>query len=191
MFRNWPVLVIVLASLAIVAAVVLMIYPPADSANAGSRKLAPPPAPERMDLDPLPSQPPQPPPPTGQNDPWQTNQPPPYDNADPDDPFRGANGLDMLLRGLNSRRLAGVQNRFLFTMLGRVCARAKTCGNSQVEMLCAPVDSVLQGAKPTTCGAGKRCLARIDALGCDALADDDLLSVIAFAQDCMQAIQDC
>jgi hypothetical protein len=186
--------------------VVLMIYPAAGTAKADSHKLAPPPAPERMETNPLPEPPP--PPKSSQNDPWK-NPPAPDDNTDPDpddptqDPFQnvdpfaglgGANtmpGLDALLRGLNTGNLGGLQDQFLFTMLGRVCERAKSCGSSQVASLCGPVDSLLQGAKPTTCDAGQRCLARIDALGCDALAQDDPLGTIALAQDCLQAIQGC
>lgn len=47
-WRSWPVVVIVVAMLAIVAAVVIMVWPAGHSA-AGKRALQPPPAPERMD----------------------------------------------------------------------------------------------------------------------------------------------
>ena len=50
--RSWPMLVIVLAVAAIVGAVVIMVWP--EHHGAGEHPLKPPPAPERMDTDPLP-----------------------------------------------------------------------------------------------------------------------------------------
>lgn len=77
-WKSWPLIVIALAGLAIVAAVILMVWPPpredepiAEPVKAG--KLAP--APERMDTDPLPPTQPGPtpapnPPPPAAPDPW-------------------------------------------------------------------------------------------------------------------------
>lgn len=47
-WRSWPVLVIVVATLAIIIAAVLMVWPPG-KADPGTRAVQPPPAPERMD----------------------------------------------------------------------------------------------------------------------------------------------
>ena len=52
-WKSWPMLVIVLASVAIVVAVVLMVWPPS-SGHETKRALQPPPAPERMETNPLP-----------------------------------------------------------------------------------------------------------------------------------------
>jgi hypothetical protein len=107
-WRSWPVVVIGLAVVAIVAAVVLMLWP---DNRADAKRLPPPPAPERMDTNPVaphaqavpppqqqhaPQAPqaPQPPqPPRGNHagtDPWDDPAPRP---RDPDD-----DSLDDLLR---------------------------------------------------------------------------------------------
>src|SRR4051812_29811244 len=52
-WKSWPMLVIVLASVAIVVAVILMVWPPGQT-DAGRKMLSQPPAPERMETDPLP-----------------------------------------------------------------------------------------------------------------------------------------
>ena len=56
MWRSWPVVVIVLAMMAIVAAVVLMVWP-ASRPRDGKHVLQPPPAPERMDTQTPPVEP--------------------------------------------------------------------------------------------------------------------------------------
>lgn len=209
-WRNWPVMVIVLASLAIAAAVVLMVWPKASAAKADSRQLAPPPAPERMDTNPLPppsangSVVPMPDPQQRAN-PYADPPPPPDDDTDADDddldpddlandPFSSkqfdpfGNGINPLLKNFNG----AYQDQFVVSLFERVCARAKTCGNSQAAQMCEGLDVLLQGGtKPPTCASGKRCLAKIDQLACDSLTDDNLLAFLPLAQDCMQAIQDC
>jgi hypothetical protein len=222
LLRNWPVIVIVLASLAIATAVVLMVYPPAGTAKADSRRLAPPPAPERMDTNPLP-------PPSGNGnvvppkssgvDPWskrnpqgaQPAQPPPgYDDdddtqIDPDDlaadPFNpngggGAGGMFDPFSGLGGNPFGnlgalGMQDQFMFTLVGHVCTRAKTCGNSQLTQMCSTLDQLLAGGKAPSCASGQRCLAKIDSLDCDLLSGSNLLGAATLAQDCMEAIQSC
>lgn len=92
-WRSWPVIVIVVASMAILAAVVLMLWPAARSRD-GSRLLPPPPAPERMDtqtpamtprIDPTPHGAP---PAGGAADPWAAPPPPsaPHASIDPSPP---------------------------------------------------------------------------------------------------------
>jgi len=205
MWRNWPVMVIVLASLAIATAVVLMVWPKDSAAKPGSRTIAPPPAPERMDTNPLPPPsanggvvPPKssgidprgqlPPPPAADddvldpddlaNDPFNSRQPDPFGNFAP------------MLKNLNG--LQGLQDEFLVSLFERVCARAKTCGSAQAAQMCSGLDLLLQGGtQAPTCASGKRCLAKIDQLACDSLTDDNLLAFLPLAQDCMEAIQDC
>jgi hypothetical protein len=57
-WRSWPVVVIALAMLAIVIAVVLMVWPVSSQRDAGKRSSRPQPAPERMDTEPEVSTPP-------------------------------------------------------------------------------------------------------------------------------------
>lgn len=217
LLRNWPVIVIVLASLAIATAVVLMVYPPAGTAKADSRRLAPPPAPERMDTNPLPPQGGVPPKSSG-IDPWSKGKPqgaqpsqpvppPGYDDddtqidpddlsADPFNPNGGAGGTFDPFGGLGGNPFGnlgalGMQDQFMFTLVGHVCTRAKTCGNSQLTDMCSTVDQLLQGGKAPSCAAGQRCLAKIDSLDCDVLSASNLLGAATLAQDCMEAIQSC
>src|SRR5688572_1916049 len=101
-WKSWPVVVIAIAVVAIITAVILMVWPPGGATKADAKTLAPPPAPERMDTNPLP---PKDNGPQGQADPWKTNPgavpdpapvqpappPPPDDPIAPNlaDPFRG------------------------------------------------------------------------------------------------------
>ncbi|MDX2093975.1 MAG: hypothetical protein SFX73_39440 [Kofleriaceae bacterium] len=214
LLRNWPVIVIVLASLAIATAVALMVIPPAGTAKADSRRLAPPPAPERMETNPLP--PPSSngnvvPPKSSGIDPWSKGNPnaqpvPPDDDADmldPDDPSAdpfanggGNNGGTFDPFGsLGGNPLAqlgglGMQDQFMFTVMGHVCSRAKSCGTTQLTPMCDVVDQ-LGGGKAPSCAAGQRCLAKIDQLDCDVLSLQNVLGASALAQDCMEAIQSC
>ena len=55
--RHWPIVVIVLAVLAIVAAVVLMVWPPSNDSGKKANPALQGPAPEHMDTSPLPSEP--------------------------------------------------------------------------------------------------------------------------------------
>lgn len=91
-WRSWPMIVIAVASLAIVAAVVIMVWP--DSADTAKQNaLEPPPAPIRMETDrdrPLPpSATPGGPqganPPSGGSDPWSSRGTTPPTAPDPDD----------------------------------------------------------------------------------------------------------
>jgi hypothetical protein len=92
-WRRWPVIVIVVASMAIVAAVVLMLWPAARGRD-GSRLLRPPPAPERMDTQTpavtprIDAAPHAAPPAAGAPDPWATPAPPspPHASIDPGTP---------------------------------------------------------------------------------------------------------
>src|SRR6185295_11511737 len=68
---SWPVIVIALAVVAIVTAVVLMVWPPTGDRNSGSPSTVQPmPAPERMDTSPSPTAPPKSPSSSNDPDPW-------------------------------------------------------------------------------------------------------------------------
>jgi len=126
-WRRWPVIVMVIAGLAIVGAVVAMFWLP-PSSGGGEHTLKPPPAPERMDLNPIPppSADPQPAPPAA-NDPWgaphaqatpqQRHAPAPPDLTDP---FSDPSGA-----------LAGGGNLDFLSLYGRhLCDRLAKCGNT-------------------------------------------------------------
>jgi len=214
-WRNWPVIVIVLAVLAIAAAVVLMMWPPPSEAKAGSRKLAPPPAPERMDTNPMPPKDPGASlPPSGGADPWSNPggaTPPvppddPDDTIDPDDvlkdPFSnpgGGLGGGGLLGG-NPFGTTGAGGALMFAMVQRACDRLKQCPGSSAVDMCKVIEQSLGQfpvpPPPASCVAAQRCLSQIDRLdlcgsassgpfGGGGLADVTML--LSTAQDCIDA----
>ena len=102
-WRSWPVLVIVLAMVAIVVAVVLMVWPESAGRgrDPGKRALQPPPAPERMPTapdigQPLPARPAPAQPHAAVPDPWNppTSPAPQAPGIDPSAPSRPADSTD-------------------------------------------------------------------------------------------------
>ena len=199
-WKSWPMLVIVLASIAIVVAVVMMVWPPAQ-ADAG-RHVTQPPAPERMETNPLP------PPGAGNSngaDPWGghsqadpapatprvTPDPlppsaPPQNHAAPQDPFADPFG------GIGSLGLNASPD-IMMTAMAHACTKLKSCPNADDVMtqICETVAMFPQTAPPT-CDAGKRCLESIDKLDCNATFDNT--SPLALAnqfQDCVKAATSC
>jgi hypothetical protein len=199
LWRNWPLIVIALALLAIGTAVVMMLWPPSNRSKVESRTLAPPPAPERMDTNPLPppsAQPPAPQPPGA--DPWTSPgggagpsgqiDPPddPDDTIDPDDilkdPFAGPRGLPKLPRlGTNA---------FAFTLFGHACKRFASCGNAQPILTdyCAMIDRMIPSSPPPSCTAAKSCLDQADQLDCSTAFNSitDLMKLVQ-SPDCEAA----
>lgn len=185
---------------------------------AGTRRLPPPPAPERMDTNPLPTPAPRPPP--SGVDPWSSRGAVPSaplppqradldepsvddpdvadaddaDDAQPDDfdPFgnmrpwlapRG--GLSGGLRGSN---LGSAQ--FMFTLLGRLCDRARQCGGP-IDQMCTLVDGFGPMPPPPSCAPAQRCLEVIDQLDvCSGSTSMQigLTRVFTTVQDCMDAM---
>jgi hypothetical protein len=185
LLRNWPVVVIILAGLAIAAAVVIMIWPASQHAKADTR-LPPPPAPDRMSTDPLAPQgsltPPAPP-----DDPWAQpaprapTAPKPNPRSPPDDPQDP-------LKGMSSRAV------MMFNVLVHACDRMTACGNSQLadnDDTCAGLSSMsaVMPAMTPTCPAATRCLRRIDELDCNTTLSNpkDVLSLILTLSDCVDA----
>lgn len=196
-WKSWPMLVIVLASIAIVVAVVMMVWPPSQ-ADAG-RHVAQPPAPERMETDPLP--------PAGAGntngaDPWgghsqadpkprQTpdqipNTPPPPNAAQPDptgpDPFAGIGQLG---------GVAGAD--MMMAAAAHACIKMKSCPNADdlMTQICETVTMFPQTAPPN-CDAGKRCLDAIDKMDCDAdMSNTSPLTLANQFQDCIKAATSC
>jgi hypothetical protein len=195
-WKSWPMLVIVLASIAIVVAVVMMVWPPSQ-ADAG-RHVAQPPAPERMETDPLP------PPGAGNTngaDPWGghsqadpqprhtpdpvPNTPPPPNAAQHDplgDPFAGLGQLG---------GVAGAD--MMMAAAAHACTKMKSCPNADdmLTQVCETV-SMFPPSAPPTCDAGKRCLEAIDKMDCGAdMSNTSPLTLANQFQDCIKAATSC
>ena len=191
-WKSWPVVVIGIAVVAIIVAVILMVWPPGQTTRADAKTLAPPPAPERMDTNPTPSAPP----PSGQADPWKANpgaapdpapsqphaQPtvPDIDDSQPpnlSDPFRGGGNSAML--GMTS------------AILKRACERLATCptADDTMKTFCDAGRLALPNTPPPTCSAAQRCLSQVDALPCDDLDAATALGMMQGVQDCIEAMR--
>ncbi|HUJ62194.1 MAG TPA: hypothetical protein VLX92_26990 [Kofleriaceae bacterium] len=187
MWRRWPVIVIVLAALAIIGAIILMFALPSSADTKTSRALPPPPAPEHMETNPLP------PPDLGGTsaDPWAPR-------AGANDPFAGGSGIapvpDLSSDDNDDQDTPAPQGGADFAILlgHHVCDRLATCGTSNqvIEAYCDTIHRMPSpGGKPR-CAAGKRCLDKIDHLACgvDATDIDELVKQVP---DCMTAIGGC
>lgn len=203
LWRSWPIVVIVLAAIAIVAALVLMMWPPATpEAKADPRVLRPPPAPERMDVTPvLPT--PQPniiPGAPGGADPWAAPTPPPgtvpqqvpdpAPTPDPDDlsadPFANPFGLGGGGPTGGAGGMFGGDARSYITLAARACKKLASCSPDLGEY-CTVIDTLADGTLPT-CPAAQRCVDRIEGLSCSNLQGDstgDLLQLMSTLQECM------
>jgi len=165
-WKSWPMIVIVLAGVAIVIAVVLMVWPPGAS-DKSTQTVEPPPAPERMDTNPLP----------------QTHgsitPPPKAPTQIPDDPTPPPNAA------------AGTATQL--AVLDHVCDRLMACGNDAAETFCDTAKTLAQalGVAPgqPACAAGKRCLAEIDRVSCSASAVD--VQRLMTDPDCAEALTKC
>jgi hypothetical protein len=196
-WKSWPVIVIILAAIAIITAVVLMLFPPggADTRDEGTnRSLLP--APDRMDTKPTPT-PRQPPSKSTDPDPWsrgggttpktppsaQVTPPDDPDIDDPDvddaitrDPFsrRGTGGLG----GRGAGGLGGLgglgppRPNMLYSIIKHACTRLASCSGADVQTkaLCDLYSRV--PATAPSCSAATRCLRSIDNLSCDDLGTD-------------------
>ena len=195
-WKSWPVVVIGIAVLAIIAAVILMVWPQNSPTKADAKTLAPPPAPERMDTNPLPQNGPQ-----GQvdppNDPWKTNPPaapspapsqpsvpsvPDIDDIDPPnlaDPFKGGG------RGATfGPNMAAMMN----AVMKHACDRLATCPNADdtVKQMCS-LGSIVPSDPPPTCSAAQRCLSKVDAMPCGDIDPAATLGLLQTMQDCIDA----
>jgi len=165
-WKSWPMIVIVLAGIAIVIAVVLMVWPPGASAKT-TQTVEPPPAPERMDTNPLPQThgsitPPQKAPTQIPDDPT----PPPSQSG-------------------------GTQTQL--AILDHACDRLMACGNDAAETFCDTAKTLAQALGvqpgPPSCQAGVRCIARIDRVSCTASAVD--VQRLMNDPDCAEALTKC
>jgi hypothetical protein len=209
-WRSWPVIVIALAMIAIVAAVVLMVWPSTThSGGEAKHTLGAPPAPERMDTAPevtAPSAPSAPhaqrpnaaPPPA--RDPWATpddptdDTPDAADHADAVDPFADPSPAPGKPSPRNRLGLnAGAS--IVLSMAVHVCRKARQCATSvDIPAATLTMCDALRGqpiAPPPRCPAATRCLAQIDALSCDGADLDPRQAGTLLNQlvDCSEATQ--
>ena len=193
---RWPLVVIVLAVIAIAGAVVIMVWP--QHGSPAEHTLQPPPAPERMDTDPMPQ--------PGTADPWNNaphSQVVPRSTPDPlpaqpppppdDDQQFGFGGV----WGGATNGLAGgggaASPDFMFAAMGHACQKLKTCPNADdtLKSLCDVYSQFPPSAPPANCAPAQRCLDAIDKMSCSQTAYGSPLSVVNMFSDCTQAITSC
>lgn len=206
-WRHWPVIVIVLALLAIGVAALLMWWPQENSAKAGTTRLPPPPAPERMDTNPMPPRDPGAGiPPTNGADPWSNRggiaPPPPPDDPDaidPDDllkdPFANPSGGGGVL-GTNPFGSIGGGGALVFAMVQRACDRMKQCPSATAADMCKIMEQSLgqfpMPPPPASCVAAQRCLSQIDKLDlCGSSTASPLGGGLAEVTMLLSTAQDC
>jgi hypothetical protein len=208
-WRSWPVLVIILATVAIIVAVVLMVWPARRDVD-GKHTLGPPPAPDRMqtapELTPAPKvnqqvvPPARPEPP----DPWASpfdpspSAPDPSAGAiapDPDDdavvdPF--ATPRPSRVPPGRGRLKTNRRGMVMFAMVEHMCRKMLQCGadDPSVKNAC---DSLAQRppSAPIHCAAADRCLQHIDTMSCVGQADNfwQLNALMTQFQDCADAVR--
>jgi len=163
-WRSWPMVVIILAMIAIVTAVVIMVWPSSGRADADRKgTLEPPPAPEKMDTAPTPQAPSKAP---AADDPWG-----PSGQVTPNAP------------GADPGAMAQVAMKHF-------CDRMTQCANlGSLRTVCAAIPS----ATAPSCPAAQRCLDHIDTLSCSTSTDDDALAVVTTLMqkvpDCLDAVK--
>ncbi len=201
-WRSWPMLVIVLAVIAIVAATVIMIMPPDE--HKGSGKMSAPPAPERMETNPLPENT------QGQLDPWDSPQghvpsapdpqparpqpqPAPPSAPDPDDDLWGGSGGGVI-GGTLGGSLGTAGTDFMITVFDHACTKLKSCPDvdqSSLTTICDGVAMMPKNPLPSNCAAAQRCLDAIDHLDCTNAQSTTPLSVLTMFNDCTEAVNRC
>jgi len=193
--RSWPVVVIGVAAVAIIAAVAIMVWPPAkpDRTSHDQHELQPPPAPEHMETDPLPPSQPDPSarhsqaePPAPRHTPDPLPVQPTPGNIDPQNPFGNAPGG---LSGLSLNGVAGAD--MMMAVMGHACARLKSCpdADESVRDMCDMFSSYSRTAKTPDCDAAKQCLEMIDKLDCSAAATPAAL--MTTIPSCLKAETSC
>jgi hypothetical protein len=202
MWRSWPMLVIAVAVIAIIAATVIMVMPQDSDRKDG--KMSAPPAPERMETNPLPDK-------QSQLDPWsqpgtvpQAPQPMPPDpptpmptDPDDDDIWGGTAGGTLggggALGGSNPFGQGGGAN-FMITALDHACTKLKSCPDidqSTLTSVCEAVAMMPKPPGPTGCAAAQKCLDAIDKLSCSQAQSASPHSVFTMFDDCTRAATQC
>jgi hypothetical protein len=191
---RWPIYVIGLALIAIAGAVVIMVWPQHDSP--AEHTLQPPPAPERMDTDPMPQ--------PGTADPWGNNAPhsqvvprstpdplPAQPPQQPDDDQQFGFGGALGAGGIGAA--GGGSPDFMLAALGHACKKLKTCPNADdtLDTLCDTYMAFPVTAPPSNCATAQKCLDAIDSMSCSQSGYGSPLSVVQMFQDCTKALTSC
>ncbi|HEY5946715.1 MAG TPA: hypothetical protein VIV40_14530 [Kofleriaceae bacterium] len=194
LWRSWPMLVIILAVIAIVTATVIMIMPP--GAKHGDGKMSAPPAPERMETNPLPDK-------SSQLDPWDNGVPgsvphaqpqpqapsPAAPDPDPDDDIWGGSAGGGGGGGI-AGGFGGGGASFMISALDHACKKMKACPNADQSMLASVCDAVSVMPKPpapTNCPAAQRCFDSIDKMSCADATQATPHSVFTMFTECTEA----
>jgi hypothetical protein len=191
--RSWPVVVIGLATVAIIAAGAIMIWPPAKPGRDSheQRGMQPPPAPEHMDSDPLPAHP---------QDPWagHTQADPPKARHTPDplpqqqDPFANTpDPPDRIVGGTTPFGGGAGGTGMMLAIMNHACTRLKACpdADESTKDMCDMFSQYQATTKVPDCDAAKQCLEQIDKLDCtQAATPTTLLSTIPA---CLKAETSC
>jgi len=218
-WRQWPVLVIALAVVAIVAAVVILFLPPGEAE--GHHALQPPPAPERMDTDSLPDSPDpgasSPGAGAGSPDPWggqgrldprppprQVVPPPPSqapvpdDPADPDDPTSPDDDqiigqLQQAPSRAGSLAFGGLSTPVVMLAMRHACARLTSCPgiDDDLASICSMVRTMPMPTSPVRCAAAQRCFDRVDHLSCSQMTSGDPMTAVMLLRECSAAATSC
>ncbi|HLL24983.1 MAG TPA: hypothetical protein VK427_22770 [Kofleriaceae bacterium] len=201
-WRSWPVVVIAIAVLAIITAVILMVWPASTAAKADAKMLAPPPAPERMETNPVP---PSGNGPQGGLDPWKApngaapdpSTPPAV--PDPSNPMADLDDNDVdppNLADPHRDPLGGFSSQKMLGLMGAIakhaCDRLESCPNAADPMVRSACDVgrlAFPNAPPPSCSAAQRCLAKIDALPCDDIDPNITMGMVQGVQDCIEAMR--
>ena len=194
MWRSWPMLVIGLAVVAIVAATVIMVMPQGSAKP--SHKVSAPPAPERMETNPLPDK-------SSMADPW--NQPggapqqavPPMAPVTPRGQPQPPDPDDDLWNGsannANNFSMNGT-SAFMVNVLDHACTKFKACPDvdqSMISSICDAVGMMPKAPPPSSCQAAKRCFDAIDRMSCAQAQASSPQSVLTLFQDCTLAATQC
>lgn len=196
-WKRWPMIVVAVATVAIIVAVVLMVWP--QDQRRGSKVVAPP-APSNMDTNPMPETlPALPSAPSNPADPWSgtgpavpapidPSAPAPIDPSDPSAPTP----IDPAAPGNPAR------DRFVSQLATSVCKQIADCTNIDPAMtgvLCDATVALLNQASPwSTCSfnAGKAatCLKRVQTLSCDnQLNTVDAVMLLNDLPACLEALR--
>jgi hypothetical protein len=191
--KRWPTIVIAVATLAIIIAVIALVWPKTGTRRPDAKTLAPPPAPERMNTSPLPS------PDNGPRsgvDPW-PGGPPPTAPAPPAPPAIDDIPDPPSLRDpLSGGGLGGPSSLVLLeTLMTRACAKLTSCPDldDAAKQMCdvAKLTFGRGGGTPPTCAAAQRCVASFErAVTCDK-GDDmtTIMSLMSTLPDCAEALR--
>jgi len=191
LWRSWPMIVIGVAVLAIVTAVVIMVLP--EDTKRPSKKIGtPPPAPERMDLDPMPPKASQ----LNPGDPWSQpdpgTQPQPQAPTPPDPAQPDPNDPNDIFGGLGGAGISG--SAVMLTVFDKACNKLKTCPDidqSMISTVCDQFASMPKPPPPKNCPAAQRCFDAIDGMSCSQASSTSPLTAIYLIKDCTSAMNDC